>query len=71
MVNYIERATIQSSTPFQTAQLFQAVLAADRGFTSTLRRRGADVLVIASDGQAVRFSVRAATHQSVTNTTSM
>lgn len=52
----IERATIATLTPTKTAMLFQAVLAADKGFTSRLQREGKDVLVIASDGQAVRFT---------------
>lgn len=49
------RATIQTATPERTAQIFQAVLAADRGFTSTLRWEGTTWIVVASDGQAVRF----------------
>ena len=49
------RATIPTLTPWKTAKLFQAVLAADKGFTSTLDRQGEDYLVTASDGQAVLF----------------
>lgn len=50
------RATIQTQTPERTALLFQAVLAADRGYSSVLRHEGSDVIVEASDGQAVRFA---------------
>ena len=51
------RATIKTETPMQTAMIFQGVLAADRGFTSELRREegGSSFLVVASDGQAIRF----------------
>lgn len=52
----IERATIKTATPEKTAYLFRAVLAADKGYTSTVRREGGDWVVTASDGQAVRFS---------------
>ena len=49
------RATVPTTTPWKTAKLFQAVLAADRGFASTLDRQGDDYLVTASDGQAILF----------------
>lgn len=48
-------ATIKTNTPKRTALLFQAVLAADRGYTSVLAHDGAAVVVTASDGKAVRF----------------
>ena len=51
----IIRATITTKTPDETAKLFQAVLAADRGYTSTLLAEGTARTVVASDGQAVRF----------------
>lgn len=49
------RATIKTATPKKTAMLFQAVLAADKGFMSELREGCGYYLVVASDGQAVRF----------------
>jgi len=49
--------TIQTQTPKQTALYFQGVLAADRGYTSTLiPQDNGDFIVQASDGLAVRFS---------------
>lgn len=56
MSQYTVRATISTPTPEKTAQLFQAVLAVDRGVTSTLTRDGADFIVIADDQQAVRIT---------------
>lgn len=50
------RATIQTATPKRTAMLFQAVLGADKGYASDLRKDGTGWLVVASDGQAVRFT---------------
>lgn len=52
---YVLRATIVTSTPDRTALLFSAVLAADKGFASTIARDGQARIVVASDGQAVRF----------------
>lgn len=49
------RATITSATPKKTAMIFQAVLAADKGFTSELQPVRHGYLVVASDGQAVMF----------------
>lgn len=49
------RATIKTTTPKATALLFQGILGADRGVTSTLHPDGAAFIVLADDGQAVRF----------------
>ncbi len=50
------RATIASADPLANAQIFQAILAVDKGYTSTLTQKGSTVTVVASDGQAVVFT---------------
>ena len=49
------RGTIPTLNPKQTAQAFQFLLAAEKGYTSTLTTMGTSVLLVASDGQAVKF----------------
>ncbi len=51
----IIRATIQTETPQKTAEAFRFALAVSRGYTSKIIRAGAARIVLASDGQAVRF----------------
>jgi hypothetical protein len=46
--------TIHSDTPETTALWFQAILAVDKGWPSTLRREGA-VWIVESDGKTVIF----------------
>ena len=52
----IIRATLTVDNPHNAALAFSAVLAVDKGFTSSIVREGSARLVVASDGQAVRFS---------------
>lgn len=50
------RASVEVPDPEKAALLFSAILAADKGYTSRIvRGAGSARLVIASDGQAVRF----------------
>jgi hypothetical protein len=51
----ILRATIKTTTPEKTALLFSAVLAADKGVPSRIERENGAFVVVADDGQAVRF----------------
>lgn len=54
-MNFTLRETLYTKTPQETALWFQTVLAVDRGFESTIITDGRARVVIASDGQAVRF----------------
>ena len=51
----ILRAIIKTDTPDVAAKWFQIQLAVDRGYASDILNDGAARIVVASDGQAVRF----------------
>lgn len=55
METYTLRATVTTATPEATAQAFQVMLALEKGYTSVIRTEGAARVVVASDGQAIRF----------------
>lgn len=48
-------STIKTATPQKTALFFSTILAADKGYSSTIKNDGEARIVIASDGKAVRF----------------